>query len=364
MAKMCMTPSLPWHVFQVSTHGHDRVVQAPFFFPEWKILAKKGLKHRDNVRIGPGETFSFPAMDGPGCIVNMWFTFTPFHITRMLKYRKSWNARKKLRIQIYFDDNQIPSVDAPIGDFFGVGFGEYKEYQSKYLEECSGGYVCRFPMPFKENARVAIANTDEKQAVMAFYGAITYKRFDMPLENDPFYFHAIYREENPTRKQIPYKIIDVHGDGFYAGVVLNIANTRRGHSFTFLEGNTKIFVDGSTVPSLEYTGTEDLFQGAWYYMSGEYSASYSGLTVRSHARENFLSATINGIFTKNKTSQYRFHEHDAVPFKKSLLVFIHHGEFDEVPTRESSVTYFYARKPVEVNMSPLQAGEFTDEYYG
>jgi len=320
--------------------------------------------HRDNVRIGPGDQFSFPEMEGPGCIVNMWCTFTPFKLLQVVRYHKAWDARKKLRIKIYFDGDEVPSVDAPIGDFFGVGFGEYKEFRSKFLEECSGGYVCRFPMPFKQSARVTIVNTDAKHAVMAFYGAITYKKFDTPLEFEPFYFNAIYREEDPTQNKIPYKILDVHGEGFYAGVVLNIANKRRGDGLTFLEGNTKIFVDGEITPSIEYTGTEDLFQGAWYYVSGEYSAAYSGLTVRSHARENFVSATINAIFTINKTSQYRFHEHDAVPFKQSLLVFIHHGEFDEVPTIESSVTYFYARKPVEINMNPLQPGEFIDEYYG
>jgi hypothetical protein len=320
--------------------------------------------HRDNVRIGPGETFEFPPLAGPGCIVNIWVTFMPFKMRELTKYHSSWDARKKLRIRIFFDGEQEPCVDSPIGDFFGVGFGEYKEFESKYLEERSGGYVCRFPMPFVASARVTITNTDDRRAVATFYGAITYKAFDDPgAMADPYYFHAIYRQEIPTRKEIPYKILDVKGEGFYAGMVLNIENTKRGNGLTFLEGNTKIYVDDGQAPSLEYTGTEDLFQGAWYYVSGEYSAPYAGLTVRSLAKLGPFRTLLGAPFLINKTSQYRFHEHDAVPFSTSILAFIHHGEFDEVLTKESSVTFYYAKKGSSINMSPLENGEFPDEYY-
>ncbi len=363
LESMSLSSTIPHRVFQVSTHGHDRVVVAPPFLMKWAPFAKSGVKHRDSVRIGPGETFEFPEMAGPGCIVNIWFTFMPYSIIEMARHQRPSQARKRLRIKIYFDAEQEPGVDAPVGDFFGVGFGEYKEYRSKYLEETSGGYVCRFPMPFKHIARVTITNTDSKRAIGAFYGAITYKRYDAPLDHEPFYFHALYREEMPTREAIPYKMLDVKGEGFYAGIVLNVSNARRGDGFTFLEANTKFFVDGEATPSVEYTGCEDYYQGAWYYMNGEYSAMYSGLTVRSLNKGGGVSAFLNATPLINKTSQYRFHEHDAIPFKKSLLAFIHHGEFDEVPTMESSVTYFYARHPAKINMAPLQEGEFLDEYH-
>nr|MDO8116787.1 DUF2961 domain-containing protein [Candidatus Sigynarchaeota archaeon] len=217
--------------------------------------------------------------------------------------------------------------------------------------------------PFKKEARVVIANTSEKYAIIAFYGAITYRQYDASFSSEPYYFHAIYREESLTKQRVPYKIVDVKGDGFYAGVVLNIKNAKRGHGFMFLEGNTKVFVDGEATPSIEYTGTEDLFQGAWYYVTGEFYAPYSGLTVRSFSRWGMIRGTALSYLARAKTSQYRFHEQDTIPFKKSLLVHIHHGEFDEILTNESSVAYFYARKPVMLNMFPLEQGDFKDEYY-
>ena len=125
----------------------------------------------------------------------------------------------------------------------------------------------------------------------------------------------------------------------------------------------KFFIDGETEPSIEYTGTEDVFQGAWYYANGEFSSLYSGRTVRSLAKLGIINATLISNLFKNKVSHYRFHEHDAVPFKKSALIFMHHGEFDEILTYQSSVTYFYARKPVSWSLESLKEGEFNDEYY-
>ncbi|MHA1450258.1 MAG: glycoside hydrolase family 172 protein [Candidatus Hodarchaeales archaeon] len=336
---------IPWKTKQVSTHGHDRLVDAKkVFLPQLKPFRKRGVLHRDWVTIEPNNEFEFPVMEGPGCIVNIWFTFSSYSFSKFMKYNSSWEARKKIVIQIFFDDEKVPSVNSPIGDFFGVGFGKYRDYQSKYLEETSGGYICRFPMPFKKNARVVVKNTNQKKAL------------------EPYYFHARYREEIPTVPRIPYKLFDAQGTGFYAGCVLNQENVKRGDGYRFLEGNTKFYVDGEITPSLEYTGTEDIFQGAYYYASGSFSARYSGCTVHSWKKLGLIRY-LRGYTRRNKISQYRFHEADAIPFKKSLLVFIHHGEFDEIPTNQSSVTYFYARKPVKTNWDTLKLGEFPDEEY-
>ncbi|MHA1369674.1 MAG: glycoside hydrolase family 172 protein [Promethearchaeota archaeon] len=363
LEELALSREITWKVKQVSTHRHDEKVISTFLMPEWRKFAKKGLKHRDFVEIKPKESHEFPVLEGPGCIVNMWFTFTPYNISNVIKYCNPWKARKQIKIKIFFDGNKTPDVDCPIGDFFGVGFGEYKEYQSKHLEETSGGYVCRFPMPFEKDARIVIENTNEKHMVRAFYGAITYKQYFDTFKNKFHYFHARYREERPTTMEIPYKILDIKGEGFLAGFLLNQENTTRGQGLRFLEGNTKIFVDGENTPSLEYTGTEDVFQGAWYYVHGEYSARYSGLNVRSLNKLGIVKATILSNLLKNKVSQYRFYEHDAIPFKKSLLIFTHHGEFDEIQTNQSSVVYFYAKKPASINLEPLKKGEFLDEYY-
>ncbi|MFX1254793.1 MAG: glycoside hydrolase family 172 protein [Promethearchaeota archaeon] len=352
---------IEWTTKQVSTHAHDKLLELNPFNRQWKPFKERGIKHRDRTRIEPQKKFEFPLIEGPGVIVNIWFTFLA-HSLDLRKYYNSWEIRKKVYLRIYFDDEKLPSVDSPIGDFFGVGFGKYREYQSKYLEETSGGYVCRFPMPFKKKARIEICNTSEKETVEAFYGAITYRHYKSDFPYEPFYFHAQYREEQPTIPEVPYKLFEAKGEGFYAGCVLTQENIKRRDGLRYLEGNTKFYIDGDTTPSLEYTGTEDIFQGAWYYIDGAFSAPYHGCTVHPWKRAGLITLFRAG-FRKNRVSQYRFHELDAIPFQKSLLVFIHHGEFDEISTNQSSVTYFYARKPIQTNWEPLKKGEFPDEYY-
>ncbi|MHA1973950.1 MAG: glycoside hydrolase family 172 protein [Candidatus Hodarchaeales archaeon] len=360
--QMILRERLEWKTGQVSTHGHDILLQVDPFNRQWKPFRKRGIKHRDRVLIKPSSEYEFPEMIGPGCIVNIWFTYSGYRARRIFRYYSSWEARKKVRIQIYFDNEKEPNVDSPLGDFFGVGFGKYREYQSKYLEETSGGNVCRFPMPFNKNARVVIKNTSPDKEIEAFYGAITYRQYNEAPVEKPYYFHCRYREEHPTIPEVPYKLFDAKGEGFYIGCVLNQENVRRRDGYHFLEGNTKIYVDGEVEPSLEYTGTEDLFQGAWYYIAGPFSAAYSGCTLHSWKKAGIIRF-LRGYTRKNKVSQYRFHELDAIPFQKSILVFTHHGEFDEILTNQSSVTYFYAKKPVETNWKPLAKGDFPDEGY-
>ncbi|MFX1283189.1 MAG: glycoside hydrolase family 172 protein [Promethearchaeota archaeon] len=359
--EMIFAKGFQWKVKQVSTHSNEKPLVVHFTQKQWKFMADRGLKHQDYAIIHSQNKFIFPILDGGGCIVNIWFTFSS-GLFSLRKYYKSWDIRKKVYLRIFFDNEDTPSVNSPIGDFFGVGFGKYREFKSKYLEETSGGYICRFPMPFKKNARIEIVNTSEKTDII-FYGAITFRHYENGFPYDPFYFHARYREEQPTTLEIPYKLIDVQGEGFYAGCVLNQANIKRKDGLRFLEGNTKFYVDGETFPSLEYTGTEDIFQGAWYYIDGVFSAPYHGCTVHSAWKKAGIFGFLRSSFRKNQISQYRFHENDAIPFKKSLLVFNHHGEFDEILTNQSSVTYFYARKPIQINWDPLQKGDFPDEYY-
>ena len=287
-------------------------------------------------------------MEGPGKIVNFWCTATPTvdfdvykekitpsailrnlgSIRQIAPFDKFPDLLKNVWVQIYFDDSPAPAVNAPMGDFFGVGFGEYRHYISRYLMMTAGGYVCQFHMPFRKKARVVMVNKNEKLWVPAFYGAVTYLRYPdaEPLEHQA-YFHAAYREEAPTRKGEPYLILDTAAmgeadrPGHYAGVVLNTEGANRSSGFYFLEGNTKIWVDGEAEQSLEYTGLEDYYQGAWYYMKTsrrartEFCAPYHGLTVKTFSRFGIVGMTLLAGLKRQRLSQYRFHP-EGIPFTK------------------------------------------------
>ncbi|HEU0296545.1 MAG TPA: glycoside hydrolase family 172 protein [Anaerolineales bacterium] len=362
-----------YRVAQVTTHGHDRPIVP--WIPTWKEFA--GTMHRDNVPIPPQGSWAFTDMEGPGKIVNFWCTAAPTldfnvlddkfswrailrnwdSIKHLGPFDRFWNLLKNVWVQIYFDDSPTPAVYAPIGDFFGVGFGEYRHYMSRYLMMTAGGYVCQFHMPFRKKARVVLVNKNEKLWVPAFYGAVTYLQYRStePLEHQA-YFHAAYREEAPTQRGQPFLILDTttmglaERPGHYVGVVLNTEGADKKAGFYFLEGNTKIWVDGETEQSLEYTGLEDYYQGAWYYVKTnrrdrtEFCAPYHGLTIKTLSRFGLVGAALLGRQKQQRLSQYRFHP-EGIPFQNSIRITVHHGEFDEVAANFSSVAYWY-QQPV------------------
>ncbi|MHA1232836.1 MAG: glycoside hydrolase family 172 protein [Candidatus Helarchaeota archaeon] len=358
--------------YQVSTHAHDRIVPD---YGHLKKFHKMGVKHRDHVSIGPAETFTFPELIGPGKINNMWFTAMPMIkakkgspmkepkgisfilkkpklLRRVNKFHKFPYLLKHVYIKIYFDDSKKPSVNAPLGVFFGCGFGEYKHFMSRYIGMTSGAYVCQFHMPFRKKARVEIVNTLEDRGVLLFFGAVTYMRYEdeKHLENQG-YFHAEYRAEEPTKDGIPYTILEVKKDrGHFMGMVLNTYNLKRKNGFLNLEGNMEIYVDGETEPSLEFTGTEDVFQGAWYYVKpstrdqAEFYCPYHGLTIKSLNKWDTIMSYLLQPRMHCKASQYRFFP-EGIPFSKSFKCIIHHGEFDEIPCNYNSVAYWYQDSP-------------------
>ena len=357
--------------FQVSTHAHDRIVADVGHLKEY---AKKGVKHRDHVPIGPNETFTFPKITGPGKITNIWLTSLPMVkvkngemkepksilsiikkpkiLNRINNYHKFPFLLKHVFIKIYFDDNDKPSVDVPLGVFFGSGFGEYKHFMSRYVGMTAGGYVAQFHMPFKKNARVEIVNTLNDRGIYAFFGAITYIRYDSEeyLKNQG-YFHAKYNVEEPTTQDIPYTILEVpNGLGHFFGLVLNTQSLKKKKGFTNLEGNMEITIDGESEPSIEFTGTEDVFQGAWYYVKpknqrkAEFAAPYHGLTVKTLNKWDTIMSFLLQPHYHCKASQYRFFP-ESIPFKKSFKCIIHHGEFDEIPCDYNSVAFYYQDSP-------------------
>jgi hypothetical protein len=358
-----------YRVAQVTTHGHDRPIGA--LLPTWKEFANE--MHRDNVPIAPGESWAFEEMQGPGKIINFWWTGMPavdFNLAggkislgailrnysavrHLIRFDQFTGLLKNVWLQIFFDDEAAPTVNAPLGDFFGVGYGEYKPFQSRYLMMTAGGYVCQFHMPFRKKARVILTNKNEKHWIPAFYGAVTYLQYrnEDPLDHQG-YFHAAYREEFPTTRGQPYLILDTPSmglpdkPGHYVGVMLNTEGADKNAGFYFLEGNTKIWVDGEADQSLEYTGLEDYYQGAWYYTrtihrsKTEFSAPYHGLTVKTLNRAGFINSMLLAKTKPMRLSQYRFHP-EGIPFQKSVHITVHHGEFDEVPANFSSVAYWY-----------------------
>jgi hypothetical protein len=269
--------------------------------------------------VAPGETITLMDYKGAGIVRRFWVTIAP---------RAEMTIHRQAILRMYWDGEATPSVETPIGDFFGVGFGEQKDYTSLPLNEMSGGYNCYWPMPFHRSARWTLTNLSKKK-IDAFYYNIDFTAYKS-LPKDLRHFHAQWRRENPTTKDKNYTILDAAGQGHFVGVALFMQN-RRGRGFGFLEGDEMIYVNGEEKPSIIGTGTEDYFSSGWYFDRGLYSAPFHGVTI---------------LDTKlGRVSAYRWHIEDAMPFTKSIRVTIEHGNQNDHEADYSSVAYFYQSEP-------------------
>lgn len=273
----------------------------------------------DMLKLDPGESRTIWEYKGAGIVRRFWVTIAP---------RSDKEIHRQLILQMYWDGETTPSVVAPIGDFFGVGFGEQKDYQSLPLNEISGGYNCYWAMPFHKSARWTLTNLSSKK-VDAFYHNIDFTAYDR-LPKEMLHFHAQWRRENPTTPGKNYTILDATGRGHFVGVALFMQN-RKGRGLGFLEGDEMIYLDGEEKPSIIGTGTEDYFSSGWYYDRGEYGAPYHGINLKD---------TQNG-----RISTYRWHIEDAMPFQKSIRVTVEHGNENDHEGDYSSVAYWYQTEP-------------------
>src|SRR5262249_14584165 len=157
----------------------------------------------------------------------------------------------------FWDDEKTPSVEVPLGDFFGVGFGEHRDYVSLPLAETSGGYTSYWPMPFHRAARWTLTN--QSGASLILYWNINFVA-EPRLPKSTRHFHAQWRRENPTTPGRSYVILDARGAGHYVGTALfmhGLVTVPVLGTLGFLEGDEQVTIDDAPAPSISGTGTED-----------------------------------------------------------------------------------------------------------
>ena len=275
-------------------------------------------RNEDSRRIEPGATLTLVDHQGAGVVRRWWLTIAPRNHTAL---------QRGLIIRAYWDDESQPSVEVPLSDFFGMGFGEWRDYVSLPLNMTSGGYNCYWPMPFRKRARITVENRSPV-AVDRLYYNIDIETGSATAED--LYFHAQFRRATAEAGK-PILILDAEGLGHYAGTVMS-TQPRIGRTLWYLEGNERIFVDGSDSPSIIGTGTEDYFSSGWYFDTGAYSAPYHGAPIVEPER--------------GRISAYRWHIEDPIPFRSRLRFSIEHGGTNDTPgTDYATVAYWYQTHP-------------------
>ena len=284
--------------------------------------------------IDAGGTVVLAELDGPGKITS-------------LKMRVESDDARILRraiLKVFYDGHEQPAVWAPVGDFFGTGFGEV-EFKSLLYGMTDEGYYCFFPMPFSKSIRIEIENGSKKPATVTY--EITHA--SLPAERvPPGRFCAQWRADIGREGSL-YTVLETRGRGKFVG--FNLSASSVGGDIGYLEGNEQFVVDGEEQPSTVGTGTEDYFNGGWYYNEGLFTRPLHGLTVKHQARGTFPDA--EGI-----TSQFRVQLPDCVPFQESFLAEIQYGSNSaHLDDRYASVAYWYQTMPVQTDYTPPAASE-------
>ena len=282
----------------------------------------------DSLRPIAGETVTLADLTGPGVVNHIWLTVAA----------NEYGWPRLLRLRIYYDESATPSVDAPVGDFFGVGHGFERSINSAMVRNSSSGRSRNsyWQMPFARRVRITVTNEGRRRISNLYYHVDWRKLPSLPA--DTTYFHARYRQALPTLAGKPYEIFSVAGQGHYVGTVLNIVQNEPGW---FGEGDEHFYVDGNPRAVIEGTGTEDYFNDAWSFRVGD--SLYTGVPVA------------DGTGVGARLGAYRWHVVDPVPFRRSLRFDIEHAgwtynadgtvrsAFEERADLFSSVAFWYQR---------------------
>ncbi len=286
-----------------------------------------------------GSTASATALDvpGPGRIAAIELT-PPANVDL-----------RDLRLLAWWDNETTPSIDAPLGLFFGVG--DRASPTAGLLIGARGPTLyCYFPMPFWQRARIAIANDG---ATPVTVGARVVHRPVPTTAKGPGvlgYFRAAYRAADPVAPGRDYTALDVGGRGHVVGIALDVAGRDTFNFDTFLEGDERVYIDHARTPAIHGNGTEDCFNGAYYFFGQTFSRPMHGGTFRDVAPQ------------RSRRVVYRLLVGDTWPFESHIRVGFEVGGVGHVYGRYRSVVHYYHQPTVGIATTDrFDVGDFTDE---
>ncbi len=263
--------------------------------PRWKVSPF--------VNIPAGSTFTIADINESGAIQSMWLGGTS-----ILKHSRLCIFR------IYWDDQEQPSVECPVGDFFASGWGGFAQISSQPVAvNPNRGLNCFWEMPFRKRCRITLQNLTEQEVNL--YYQVNYTLTDVP--ESALYFHAQFRRVNPLPYKTDYTIVDgIKGTGQYVGTYMAVGVTNNGW---WGEGEIKFFLDGDKdYPTICGTGTEDYFGGSYNWdVNGRYTTyttPYLGMHQVTQSDGTYQS--------QQRFAMYRWHIPDPIHFEQDLRVTI------------------------------------------
>jgi Protein of unknown function (DUF2961) len=298
----------------------------------------QGWKVSPSVRIKSKTTFTVAEITGPGSIQHIWMTPTG-------------NWRHSI-IRFYWDDEKEPSVEVPVGDFFGMGWGKYAPLNSLAVAVNPGSaFNCYWPMPFRKKCKITMENLDDNDMIL--YYQVDYLLTDVP--SDAAYFHAQFRRIHNLPYKQDYVLIDeIKGRGQYVGTYIAYETHENGW---WGEGEIKFFMDGDTQwPTIIGTGTEDYFCGSYDWDTRK--KNEAGVEIVDYTEHTGPYAGLHQVIrgdghyqVMQRFGMYRWHITDPIRFEKDLKVTIQalgwrsDGRYLPLQDDIASVVFWYQTEP-------------------
>ncbi len=295
----------------------------------------------DSVPVEAGQEALLLDVRGAGVVTHLWFTVNsrdPFHL-------------KNLVLRAWWDHEATPSVEVPLGDFFALGLGEYFVFQSELVVVAPVKALnAYFTMPFAHAARMTLSNEGAIRTDNLYF-AVDYVLLES-LPGGLGRFHAQYRQATPCKAEIDdwkdeyapavngrknltgdgnYVFLEAEGRGHLIGLTQSVLQNQDGW---FGEGDDMIFIDGDAHPTIQGTGTEDYYNGAWSFNEEAFANLREGAPLIENPEK------IGGRYCL-----YRWHTESPIAFEKSIRVTMEHGHANHRADDYFTVAYWYQTEP-------------------
>lgn len=280
-----------------------------------------GRKGKPSQSMSPGDPVQLCDIPGPGTIRHIWIT-TPGEPANL----------RSLVIRVWWDGQEHPSIECPVGDFMGMAHGKVTAYQSAvHSVGQRAGMNIWLPMPFTKRAKITLANEATKDAkpVPLFY-QIDYTAADKHAD-DVGRLHVLFRRENPTTEKRDFELLPERGQkGRFIGSVIGIRNLHPDQWWG--EGEIKVYMDGDKeFPTICGTGSEDYVGLSWGIQQTPFM--YNGCNLDQ----------------KNFISMYRWHLPDPIAWQKQCRITIQQiawkNGLSETQDDWSCATFWYEPVP-------------------
>lgn len=307
--------------------------------------------------IAPGSTAELVTLNGPGLVERLVLELP------QAAARATGDAERalypgglgELRLQVRADAASAPQINAPLSELFG-GTLTGEPVAATPVTVRSAGDVLRlelaFPMPFGASLEVALVNESARAVTPAafFVEHRTIPQIDDLLADGTIgQLYAVHREHDGFVPGRDAEFVDFVGTGRLVGVVL-VASSEDPENRRILEGDDRIYIDDAPTPQIHGTGTEDFFNGGWYYKFGPFS-------LPTHGNPAHI---VTG--SADHTSQYRYLMTDSIPFYRRLRMTMEHGPTNDEPGAFSSTVVFYAQPEAVLHLTDeIQAGDLAGE---